>query len=734
MTQDRPEPTSGPVALFVFSNLREQKGGLTRAWLRRLALFHEAGWQTHVATIHRQPEIDQTLAAWRERGWLPAETQVHHYQRRNRRLRPQWRRPTDDHFTRDDRIADWLDWLVGQLPGALVFADSPVTYAPVAKMRNPYVGRIMTAHLAHRTKSGTKRRPRRPGVERSRYQGPAGQPKLTGRFLPYAPAADAVVALTRRQAGHLAEDVPGAAIHVIPNIVEPPGAQGSAPARQPGRVVCIGRLDPLKRVDDAIRAVALARDRLPGVTLDVYGRGPDLERLEALRDELGLHEVVRFPGFTDDPFGVLAGAQASLLTSRREGFGLVVAESLAVGTPVVTYDVDYGPAELVSDHHTGRVVADGAIEQLANALVDVLTDEEAWAKLSAAGPSAVAHLAERTVAAQWLALADEVRSAVRRPGASLLIEDLRVRRAGVQVLAVAFGGPGQRPATVRLGGSPVPLSMPQEAPGETSADQAGRTVTPGTATLPWALLDALAGTDAAVPRVDGAGRSEVLLEAQDLQGHALPALGPGVPQTVLPTANGVLLARPRADGAVAVAPAGAVVTATVTLSRAEASVDGDVTVLTDVPLVSARLAAGGAHAPFQVTGTRPGLDLAAGSSLALVVRGEHPRILGEVTLSSAAALADPSERWRGTAAAAWDAAALRAVDRGQPVLVSLGIGRDRRRSAGRLLGGGRPVPVAVTGPRWVMATSSDGRLMLVPGRAVRARAAWAARRLLRRGP
>ena len=88
----RPDLTGHPVALFVFSNLREQKGGLTRAWLRRLSVFHEAGWDTHIATIHPQPEIDETLDAWRERGWLPATTSVHHYQRRDKRFRPSWSR------------------------------------------------------------------------------------------------------------------------------------------------------------------------------------------------------------------------------------------------------------------------------------------------------------------------------------------------------------------------------------------------------------------------------------------------------------------------------------------------------------------------------------------------------------------------------------------------------------------------------------------------------------------
>ncbi len=180
MPQARPEPTTSRVALFVFSNLREQKGGLTRVWLRRLSLFHDAGWETHVATIHFQPEIDETLAAWRERGWLPHSTQVHHYQRRSRRFRASWTRPTDDHFTRDDRIADWLDWLVGLLPGVIVFADSPVTYAPVAKMRNPYIGRVMTVHLAHRTK------PRRKAGKRRRAG--ASSDRAT-RVLPGSPSS-----------------------------------------------------------------------------------------------------------------------------------------------------------------------------------------------------------------------------------------------------------------------------------------------------------------------------------------------------------------------------------------------------------------------------------------------------------------------------------------------------------------------------------------------------------------
>ena len=174
-----------------------------------------------------------------------------------------------------------------------------------------------------------------------------------------------MVALTHRQAADLREDVPGLEVHVIPNMVDPAPA-GMQVARDPLRVVQVGRLDSVKRVDHAMRAVAIAAQTLPGLRLDVYGRGPELENLLDLRRELGLEEVVSFPGFTEDPIEVLAGAAASVMTSRREGFGLAVAESLAAGTPVVAYDVDYGPAELVEDGVNGRVVADGSIEQLAD--------------------------------------------------------------------------------------------------------------------------------------------------------------------------------------------------------------------------------------------------------------------------------------------------------------------------------------------------------------------------------
>ncbi len=721
MPDARPDLTGYPVALFVFSNLREQKGGLTRAWLRRLMAFHEAGWDTHVATIHPQPEIDETLAAWRERGWLPRATVVHHYRRRDKRFRPSWSRKTDETFTRDDRVADWLDWLVGRLPGVVVFADSPVTYAPVAMMRNPFVGRIMTVHLAHR-KGGASAdevgtgaaQSRRAHQVRSRYAGPVGQPRLSGRLLPYAPAADAVVALTHRQAADLQQDVPGLEVHVIPNMVDP-APLGTPGDRDPLRVVQLGRLDAVKRVDHAMRAVGLAAGVVPGLHLDVYGRGPELEHLLELRAELGLEDVVSFPGFTEDPMGVLAGAAASLMTSRREGFGLAVAESLAVGTPVVTYDVDYGPAELVEDGVNGRVVRDGSVDQLAAALVEVVSDPQGWRGMSQAAPRAVERLRPEVVAGQWLALATDVAGRIDIPDSVMLLEDVRVGRAGVVVEGVAISRPPADPPVMLgvAGGSGEPLDC---SPGpRTGGPQGGGPSTHArdvSACLAW---DTIANWP------QGAE-----LSASDHAGTPVPVVGPGLPVAVCPTESGpVLVGCDDPDGLVRRLPDRGPVPVSLRSPSVRAMVDEDVTILSDVPVARAAILRS-SGTPIQVAvDLLPGL-VGSGEVALTVAAGSGGT---SVAVGQLVPAAHEGAGGVVTATLDLDPAGLQALQASgaSPALLWLSVGRALRSVGPVVMPPGTVLDLDV-GRRWVLVASASGRAMLLPGRGLRVRAGQLVRR------
>lgn len=703
------------MALFVFSNLREQKFGLTQAWLRRLRVFHEAGWQTHVATIHKQPEIDETLAAWRSRGWLPETTAVHHYQRRDRYSRPSWHRPTDDEFSRDDRIALWLDWLVGAMPGTVVFADSPVTYAPVALMNAPFIGRVMTVHLNHR--AVRQRRGARASaasvVDTSRYGSTDGLPKLATRFIPFAPRADVVVAPTQRQAEHLREDLPGVDVRVIPNIVDPP-ALDPAPERDRLRIVYLGRMDPVKRVEHAIRATGLAAQQVPGLHLDLYGRGSSLDDLLALRDRLGLRDVVQYRGFTDDPERVFASAGLSVLTAAREPFGLSVAESLAVGTPVAAYHVDYGPSELVVDGRNGRLVRSGSITDMAAAIVDLVSDESRWMQMSREAPRAVHHLGTGIVGSQWLELAAGVRSAIPAPRSHLVVEHLRVLRTGLAIEGLSIAGQDERPpAEVHVGLQPAVRL--EAGPGIAGPPDLGVEVREVSAILPWPDVARWA------PGAE--------LTARDDQGGPVPVTAADVPLTVAVTGRAAVGLGPNESHQLTRVNPGDRPWLEISESGARAWVGGATTTVTQTTVLDVSLV-GHRVSPAQVELAEVASGIAVRPPVVASVVARADGAATRVGTLRVPAGGQPA----GSVLSGhieWDLAALEGLSAAPgPYVLGLAGGRTLR-PLGTIMFRARGPRVLRSPTRWLLAPGSEGHLLLVRGHGIRARVAWVRRRRVR---
>jgi glycosyltransferase involved in cell wall biosynthesis len=136
-------------------------------------------------------------------------------------------------------------------------------------------------------------------------------------------------------------------------------------------VVFAGRHIPEKRVPALVSALALARRRLPGLRGEIYGDGPD--RPEVLRRiaEDGLDGDVEAPGFVDTEVveRALERALCMVLPSRREGYGLVVVEASARGTPsVVVRDPDNAATELVEEGENGEIAPSASAEDLAAAI------------------------------------------------------------------------------------------------------------------------------------------------------------------------------------------------------------------------------------------------------------------------------------------------------------------------------------------------------------------------------
>jgi glycosyltransferase involved in cell wall biosynthesis len=139
-------------------------------------------------------------------------------------------------------------------------------------------------------------------------------------------------------------------------------------------VVFAGRLIPEKRAPAVVPAVGRARQALPGLRATVFGDGPERGDVLAAIAREGLEGVVQAPGFVaaTEVEDALRTALCMLLPSRREGYGLIVVEAAARGTPsIVVAGEDNAAVELVEEGVNGTVAASASPDDLAAAIVRV---------------------------------------------------------------------------------------------------------------------------------------------------------------------------------------------------------------------------------------------------------------------------------------------------------------------------------------------------------------------------
>ncbi len=139
-------------------------------------------------------------------------------------------------------------------------------------------------------------------------------------------------------------------------------------------VLFAARLIPEKQVTLAVAAMALATKRIEGLQGEFLGDGPERSALDAAISAQGLQGVVTARGFTDADTvdAEMRRAMCMLVTSRREGYGLVVVEAAARGTPsVVVAGEDNAATELIDEGVNGFVAERSDPESVADAIVRV---------------------------------------------------------------------------------------------------------------------------------------------------------------------------------------------------------------------------------------------------------------------------------------------------------------------------------------------------------------------------
>ncbi|MDQ1130522.1 glycosyltransferase [Microbacterium sp. SORGH_AS_0888] len=292
----------------------------------------------------------------------------------------------------------WLDRIVAELRRAdpalpvVIVSESRQLGELLADWRPPGVCLIHTVHTSHRPPAVTAG-----GLWRGWFE-------VVDRF-------DAVLWPTVQQREDAIEDHgPHPGYEVVPNAL--PIAAGESRDAVPGRVVAVGRLAPGKRFEHILEAWERVARVVPGAHLDLYGDGPSRPELERVVAARGLGGSVTLHGHVEHAADELGTAQLMVQSTAYEGQGLAALEALSRGVPVVSYDIRYGPRDLLVDG-SGILVPDGDVDALADAVIRILRDPALRARL---GQQARARAADYAPEPVMAAMADAVRRALARTG------------------------------------------------------------------------------------------------------------------------------------------------------------------------------------------------------------------------------------------------------------------------------------------------------------------------------
>lgn len=138
------------------------------------------------------------------------------------------------------------------------------------------------------------------------------------------------------------------------------------------KISAMGRLSGQKDYGTLIRAFEPIAEKYPAYTLEIYGTGPDEEKLKALSKELGLESSVHFCGVCEDAILKIADSACYVMSSKYEGMPNALMEAMAVGLPCVSTDCPNGPAELIENGENGLLVPVGDVEALTGAMLTMI--------------------------------------------------------------------------------------------------------------------------------------------------------------------------------------------------------------------------------------------------------------------------------------------------------------------------------------------------------------------------
>ena len=142
------------------------------------------------------------------------------------------------------------------------------------------------------------------------------------------------------------------------------------------RIICVGRLHEQKGFDLLIDAFALIANQCPEWIVDIFGEGSCRDMLENKIDHDHLRGRIHINKPTDHIYDEYQSSDFFVLSSRYEGFGLVLVEAMSCGIPCVAFRCKYGPEDIIKDGKNGLLAENGNVKDLAEKMLWMIKHRE----------------------------------------------------------------------------------------------------------------------------------------------------------------------------------------------------------------------------------------------------------------------------------------------------------------------------------------------------------------------
>ncbi len=174
------------------------------------------------------------------------------------------------------------------------------------------------------------------------------------------------------------------------------------------RIISVGRLVKVKNYDAVISIVnALLKDGWTG-TWDIYGDGPERTHLERLILENGLSDIVNLMGNSNSIYSLYHQYSMLVLTSNYEGFPMVLLEGAASGLPLISFDIETGPNEIIIDEKNGYLLKPNDLDGMTKRIQELSNDDMLRKTMSNESINMANNFTIQQIVKKWRILFDEI--------------------------------------------------------------------------------------------------------------------------------------------------------------------------------------------------------------------------------------------------------------------------------------------------------------------------------------